>query len=69
MISDAAALMAPECTGALPGDHDSLRLPVLKIHVGEVLTLAVNCSTSSLTAADLMDSNMSKSWCAPGSSA
>jgi hypothetical protein len=46
MISNAAALMAPDCTGALPGDHDSLRLPVLKIHVGEVLTLAMNCGTS-----------------------
>ena len=40
-----------------------------EIHVREVLTLAVNCSTASLTAADRMDSNRSKSWCAPGSSA
>lgn len=29
----------------------------------------MNCSTALLTAADRMDSNMSKSWCAPGSSA
>ena len=41
----------------------------LETHIGEVLTLAVNCSTASLTAADRMDSYMSKSWCAPGSSA
>jgi len=45
------------------------RLPVLEIHVGKMLTLSVNCSTALLTAADRMDSNMSKSWCAPGSSA
>jgi hypothetical protein len=32
-----------------------------------VLTLAVNCSTALLTAADRMDSYRSKSWCAPGS--
>ena len=38
------------------------RLRVVKIHVGDVLTFAVNCSTAWLTAADRMDSNMSKSW-------
>ena len=38
-------------------------------HIGEVLALAVNCSTAWLTAADRMDSYMSKSWWAPGSSA
>ena len=37
--------------------------------LGTALILAVNWATAWLTAADLMDSNISKSWCAPGSSA
>lgn len=43
--------------------------PVLTIQVRGALILAVNCATAWLTAAALMDSNMSKSWWAPGSSA
>ena len=39
------------------------------IQLRQALTRVVNCSTAWLTAADLMDSNMSKSWWAPGSSA
>ena len=35
---------------------------LVKTYVREVLTCAVNCSTALLTAADRMDSNMSKSW-------
>jgi hypothetical protein len=35
---------------------------LVKTYVAEVLTFAVNCSTALLTAADRMDSNMSKSW-------
>jgi hypothetical protein len=53
---------SPLCPSAPPAG----RIPCRLI---PQLTLAVNCSTAWLTAADRMDSNMSKSWCAPGSSA
>jgi hypothetical protein len=72
MISDLPLDVLRSSMSAIPASQmpltRSLTIPVPN-HVGEVLTLAVNCSTAWLTAADLMDSNMSKSWCAPGSSA
>ncbi len=60
------------CRSEPPDEHDPALarcqvIPALvqaaspEIHAREVLTLAVNCSTAWLTAADRMDSNRSKS--------